>query len=403
MKIKDKLGILFNSPDVYNFYKNIFPYLKIPFEIVVICKSENESKEVINLANEKNLQYILLEDVLKQNFKYQYLLSHHPCELYKQLKDIAVFNVRYIYGLGIEKWHYSDWNKYYDIILCFGPYQAERLMIFENSMKIQIGYPRYDSFFNHNFGYMELLKKYNCKSDKKTILWLPTVGPMASIESYAESISNLTDDYNVIVKPHPHSFTYEKEKTDLLEKYPFNYIVKETSDISELFFISNFALCDYGGTAFGAIYTDKNLLLLNVNEREKDVLYSDDSADVFIRKEILNIEPENNDNVLRDIIKNNDYWKSQSLIRNTLRTKYFAPYFGFSANIMASVLNNLEIILNNHGSEQVLYNKAITMIKNNKHKDAMPILSELIEKNYKIPEIFYFTNLCLQNSNTEKN
>jgi CDP-glycerol glycerophosphotransferase (TagB/SpsB family) len=396
-KIKNVLGILFNSTDVYNFYKSIFPFLKIPFEIVVACKSDQETEEVIRLAQEKNFKYSIVNELLKQNIKYQYLLSHHPCELYKELKNLSAFNIRYIYGLGLDKWHFSEWNRHYDLILCFGPYQVKHLHAFENVRKIQIGYPRYDNFFNQNFDYLKLLKNFNCNPDKKTILWLPTAGTSNSLESYAKSIGALTNEYNVIVKPHPYSFTHEKDKTDLLDSLPFSYVIKQKADISELFFIADFVFCDYGGTLFGAIYTDKNLLLLNVNEHIKDSNYSNDSSDVVIREKIINIEPENSHNVLHDILSNHDYWESQLLVRKELRDKFFAPYFGFSSKITANILNNLDLLLDNN-SDQVLYNKAITMIKNNKYKEAMPILSTLLEKNYKVPEIFYFTNLCLQNS-----
>lgn len=149
----------------------------------------------------------------------------------------------------------------------------------------------------------------------------------------------------------------------------------------------------------GAIYTDKNLLLLNVPECSQDILYSDDSADISLRENITSLNPDTGPESLRDLLKNQAFWKEQSEIRKQLRTKYFAPYYGYAANVTAGVLNNLDtIFLFDIDSDESLYNKAVTLIKNEDYKPAIAILTKLVQKNYRVPEIFHFIKLCLRNN-----
>lgn len=88
------------------------------------------------------------------------------------------------------------------------------------------------------------------------------------------------EQYNVIVKTHPLSASAEPDALKVLRQYPFTSVITHVYDNLTLFRCADFVVCDYGGTPFGALYLDKNLLLLNVQNAADDALTGDNSPDV---------------------------------------------------------------------------------------------------------------------------
>lgn len=341
----EKIGFTIHAPELFNHYKNVFNILdKDQYAIVLY----DQAQSLVPLLEELQISYISIHDVKLKSLVFKYLVSNHVIAQGNSgrwiIQEIGLKNIRFMYALGKSRWNFSDWNCVYDLILCFGPYQVEKLGFCENTKKLEIGYPRYDEFFKGNIDKDFWLKKLNCDPAKKTIIWLPTKGELSSVQTFCAMIAKLKSQYNIVVKPHPLSLTEDMEDIDLLKQQNFNAVVDDFIDNTYLFYVADYIFSDYGGTAFGAIYTDRNLLLLNMPGSENDQLTGVDSADIGLRQSIINVNPENGAE-LPAILSDSKIWEAQKQIRKQLREIYFAPYYGNAAEITASILQNLDQII----------------------------------------------------------
>jgi CDP-glycerol glycerophosphotransferase (TagB/SpsB family) len=261
-------------------------------------------------------------------------------------------NIRFMYALGKAMHNFSDWNAHYDLILCYGPWQAERMKSCFDAVTFQMGYPRYDDYFSTSAPAVALPSGKLLDTSKKTILWLPTWKELSSLEHFSDVMGWLSEKYNVIVKTHPLIATKEPEKLNVLHQYNFHSVITHSFDNLELFRLADLVVCDYGGTAFGAIYLDKPLLLLNLPDADKDPLVGDDSPDIMLRQEIINFDIKDRWQ-LHEAIETEDVWLKQVEIRRRLRDKYFFPSYGFSAEMAYFAIKNIEHILKQAGKGEL--------------------------------------------------
>ncbi|NGX28912.1 MAG: hypothetical protein K940chlam1_01100 [Candidatus Anoxychlamydiales bacterium] len=344
MNIRKKIAFFIHHIELINHWHNIFSYLdKNKYDVIIA----EDSEPLLEYLKEEKINYISLDEILKKKIVYQYLISNHFVRKTSKrvclIQKIAIYNIRYLYALGKSKWNFAKWNRFYDMILCMGPHQVSKLQFCKKTIKKEIGYSRYDNFFNNQPNKDSILKKLHCNINKKTIIWLPTWGEICSIPTFYKSISSLMKKYNVVVKPHPSSLQHEKEKIKLLDDCHFTCVIKKNFDNLFLYTIADFVICDYGGPPFGAIYTDKNLLLLNSdNKTLKNYQYLEpDSPDIEIRKYILNISAKDI-SLLSNLIENTSFWGEQKKIRSDLRKKYFSQNYGNSTETFAKILSSLD-------------------------------------------------------------
>jgi hypothetical protein len=342
----DRIGFIIHVPELFNHYKNILKILdKDQFAIVLT----DAAQSLIPLLEELQISYLFVDDMDQNGICFKHLVSNHVLAEGRRgkpwiIQELGLKNIRFMYALGKDQWNYSDWNCVYDLVLCFGPHQVNKLTFCENTKKLEIGYPRYDEYFKGKIDKRYWLEKLNCDPAKETIVWLPTKGELSSIKTYSPVIAKLIDQYNIVVKPHPLSITEDEQDIDLLKHQNFNKIIDDFIDNTYLFYVADYIFSDYGGTAFGAIYTDRKLLLLNLPEPEQDELVGVDSADIALRQTIININPEDGEE-LPVILADTKIWEAQKQTRSHLRDQYFASYYGNAAEITAVILQDLDQIL----------------------------------------------------------
>lgn len=345
--IRDRIGFLVHHHEVINHFGAVWQKLgKDRFDIVVVGDDGETLRETSNLAKPHGYRIVEGAKLLASHKRYRHLVSNHYVGNYGDgflINALGERNIRFMYALGKAKWTYADWNGAYDAFLCYGPYHAEHLAPFKG-VKLQMGYPRYDEFFHNTIDVRAWKKKFNCREDRKTVVWLPTWKELSSVPAFARAIAELSSSFNVIVKPHPLSIPEEPDKIALLQQLPFTNIILSHLDNVYLYAIADFILCDYGGPMFGAIYTDRNLLLLNVEGASADQYTGDDSPDVSIRSVIPNIgsaEASHLERMLRD----DGLWQRQIAERHRAREIFFAPYYGFASDVAALLLNNIDSVL----------------------------------------------------------
>lgn len=392
-KIINKIAFLVHEPTMYDHWIGVWRLMdRGKFEIVlldVFRNSDNEhfrnnAERFINRISKENYSYRFWGNIISEEIKYSYVVSNHvvqgetlnenePLPLKIKFKNqikiilnlllrslessksyslvlnrqylpvqIGVKRIRFMYGADInDGWSLAKWNEMFDIFLCHGPNDEHEINKRFMGMTFQMGYPRYDDYFNVSDLGGNLRKTFACAPDKKTIVWLPTLGEgTCSIPHYAEQISQLTKNYNVIVRPHPITFRAYPENINILERLHFTIDDDSLRDMNALYQAADFVICDYGGTQFSALYLDKNIVLLNT-PGATEWITSKGASDWELRKELSPVLDVNDVKYLKDILCDESVWAKQAEQRKIAFAKYFAPYRGTSAKRVVSILNNV--------------------------------------------------------------
>jgi len=398
MKIINKVAFLVHEPTLFTHYSSVWAEMKHADFVIVLLYNFNAvnhgivpgAKIFIDKIVELGYEFQYFDDVLRHGFKYKYVVSNHkisgqsckPSPIHKRFKtkvrvvakhalnftfrlcaserryqvlrndpvqyrplQIGIYQIRFMYGADIgDGWSLQGWNEIYDLFLCHGPNDEEQLRKRFRGTTAIMGYPRYDRYFSSDLDVSNIIKEFKISNTKKTILWMPTLGEGAcSIPHYAKAVSGLFSDYNVIVRPHPISFRDEPQNIDLLRSLSYVIDSDATRDMNELFKIADVVLCDYGGSAFGAIYLDKMLILLDVPGSESYFTVVN-SSNLELREYLPIIKP-TEAHRLMTLIEDDKQWKTQEGNRRVLFDKYFADYRGSSSHKAAEILSNLDSII----------------------------------------------------------
>ncbi len=158
---------------------------------------------------------------------------------------------------------------YYDAVLLSGEYQAqdirelEKLRGLPEKELVKVGIPYMDEMAKR------LEKEGSPKDHPRTVLLAPSWGKSAILSVYGEKILDvlINTGYHIIVRPHPQSFTSEKEMIErLMKKYPENEHFEWNSDTDNFNVLSrsDILISDFSGVIFDftlvydkpVIYTD---------------------------------------------------------------------------------------------------------------------------------------------------
>ena len=247
-------------------------------------------------------------------------------------KRLAEKNVRMQYSLGAMPLDLKNYMKSYQSIFVYGPYEEK---IYRNLLRekniYQVGIPKFDNSFSNTMPQIDCLSKLNKKLE--TILWLPTYDSLSSIPKYLLTMSALTRFYNVILKPHP---LESSELIEQVKKTPI--ILSQFMDSAHYFKWADFVFCDYGGSAFGALYFNKPIVFLSPEKPEiKMNTYSSNSPELLLRQKFLTITEEKPKDIIK-ILKETDFWIKDANKRSELKSKFFFENPGASGVKAAKIL-----------------------------------------------------------------
>lgn len=158
---------------------------------------------------------------------------------------------------------------YYDAILLSGEYQAndirdlEKLRNLPEKELYKIGIPYMDEMA------MRFEKEGNAPAHQRTVLLAPSWGPSALFGVYGGKIIDvlLQTGYHIIIRPHPQSFTSEKDMIEkLMKDYPESEKLEWNRDTDNFNVLrrSDILISDFSGVIFDftlvydkpVIYTD---------------------------------------------------------------------------------------------------------------------------------------------------
>lgn len=212
---------------------------------------------------------------------------------------------------------------------------------------VQVGYPRLDPFFRITEDRRRAVERFGGDPDRPTIAWLPTWHDASSIDAFAETMAGLRTHMNVLVKVHPLTVTGEPARMARLKSLGLAPTGDWLANNLGLIHAADIVAADYGGSAFAAIYADRELVLLNtpgVGSDPADRIVGSQSLDLQLREWILNIDPGEGPAIaahLADPVAR----RQQAQVRERLRRWLFAPFRGCAGEVAAAVLRNLDAVL----------------------------------------------------------
>jgi hypothetical protein len=232
--------------------------------------------------------------------------------------------------IGSKSYPESFLLQTFDIFLCHG--NIDKKLIKKKSPEsncIIVGYPKYHNLPSKKNPSSLVYKDIGLNpTSRKVVLWVPTYNKMPSeellnIETWAHVLAKLTDEYNVIVRPHPKTLVVYPEISKKLSSLGF-YIDKNTDRrMVELYMTADIVLADYGSSVFSAIYMEKKLILLNLPDTSKYLYKAINGGylDEEVRNDIASVSPHNVEElpalILEMINTNNDKIKE-------IKSKYFS-------------------------------------------------------------------------------
>lgn len=251
---------------------------------------------------------------------------------------LGIYNVRFMYGADAGGVKFGKYNYLFDEFFCHGPRDSELIRGKFNRPVYEMGYPRYDSYFdnvNNKELKHSLLKKYLCDHKKPTILWICTVSEyFSTIEKYEGLMYKFTEKYNVILRPHPMEIDpqygrYKKNVHDIVNSEKFIVSSDPYQEMSDLYLIADFVFCDYGGTIFSALYVNKKIVLMDHELVSMDRgVY--ESTSMEVRKYLPTISKSKGLGVEINLV-DLKFWNDGSKDREKARREYFGNHEGDSA------------------------------------------------------------------------
>ena len=346
--VKNKIAFYINEEYILDHYYNVLKKLESNhFEIILPDKfKKKQYQNFINKLKSNLWNIVFLSEVLylhrykvfvthlylggntslSENFivkiKYYIYLSikkiginlkKKPKEQYFQ-KKLGLYNIKFFYGADngntLGGPNFEQYNEVFDEFFTHGPRDSLIIKKYFQGKIFEMGYPRYDSYFINQKNKelkKKILKKNLCNINKPTILWICTVSRFFStILTYEKYMKKLTEEYNIILRPHPleidiNQDRYNQRVFDIVKSKKFIVSDIASQKMSDLYLISDYVFCDYGGSIFSSVYLNKNILLMN-NKNFSDEKSLHQTSVIEIRNYLPSINEDEGYN-LKNIIK----------------------------------------------------------------------------------------------------
>lgn len=254
-----------------------------------ICRKMNErGKEVVYLTGSEddpvfncNLENVKAKCIGKGNKSFAYLnnlkatilLSTTPgLDVYqwKRSKDVKYY-VHILHSAGEVVMYRMFGIDYYDAVLVSGDYQRDDIRALEDLRNlpekevVKVGLPFMDEMAKR------LENDTPVPDHERTVLLAPSWGQSSIFNVYGHKVIDLLIEtgYKIIIRPHPQSFTSEKEMIDeLMAKYPETDKLKWNRDNDNYNVLRNadIMVSDFSGVIYDfALIYDKPVIYTNPN------------------------------------------------------------------------------------------------------------------------------------------
>ena len=177
-------------------------------------------------------------------------------------KKLSKITIKFPNGLDRNTFYFPDirWKDIFDIYFCSSKIEENLIKKkFKNIETFFIGYPRFDLKKNSWKNKIIFNKEFNFTNNKKRVVCLPNERVMTSqniksIQNYIEVLLRLSNEFNLILRPHPKLQDINKEFFQIIKKSGLKLDLKTHRNIFDLLSESDLILADYGNTVLESIY-----------------------------------------------------------------------------------------------------------------------------------------------------
>lgn len=203
--------------------------------------------------------------ILDQGYHVQYIdkvpETIYKIAFYPYLPYYYEFNssykVRYQYGMAKPRWNLDTWSVKFDYILCNGLYDNAVLRSY--SQTEIVGMLKYVNFSREN------MKQKS--SNKLKLLYLPTYGEEASIDTIEQELITLKEKFDITIKLH-HGTTFLEPDRVQKAKNITTKVLDHKASLVELIAETDVVLSDGSGAIFDALYTNTPIVVFKQKATE---------------------------------------------------------------------------------------------------------------------------------------
>lgn len=180
--------------------------------------------------------------------------------------NLEKIKIQVTYGAGKELNMVRPSRALFDVILSYGPRDHALASMYTTS--VIVGNPKFDPWFNGTIPSLPVNISRSIRPQKKTVVYLPTHGDLSSIDTIAPQLHQLTEEYNVIAKPHYLSLREETKRVDMLSGGTIA-VVDDSIDLLSLLAVADVVVSDNSSVIFDAILADIPLVVADFWDAKK--------------------------------------------------------------------------------------------------------------------------------------
>lgn len=203
--------------------------------------------------------------------------------------------------------------------MCVGKIDRQILKS-KNKASIIIGYPRYDIKIDIKNSRKSLINEFGIKNEKKIIYWLPTYRSSKvenqdlGIDKWIDEVKSVTDEFNVIIRPHPDRVFASKEILKKINYSNFFIDLDITRNLAEIYKSTDYIFCEISDPFYGAIYNKSKILVLDHENRKESHSKMDEILKEFIKYYKIDMEKiVDNKDLIKEYLNDKNYWNNQKI------------------------------------------------------------------------------------------
>jgi len=194
--------------------------------------------------------------------RFDIVVSHAAPPRGRPLRRAAFVMVQY--GYAKAPYNFGPWRAQAQAILAYGPFAKRQFE--RHAPSYVIGNPRWDDWQPDQLKAVAQAALPALDTTKPVILYAPTWGALSSLPQWLGAIQDLARDHTVLVKAHHNSI--RDGQLDFADVHPHVHDVSG-HDLMQLLALCDIVVSDYSGAIFDGIMCKKPVVLLDVNDIEK--------------------------------------------------------------------------------------------------------------------------------------
>jgi hypothetical protein len=202
--------------------------------------------------------------------------------------------------LTVNSFPLPRWQKAFDAYICHSKIDEQLIRKkFKTKQTMIVGYPRFQKFKDDYAARKKLNSEFNLDKKRKTAVWVPTNIKieeefMQNILLWNKNVADIFSEWNVILRPHPKTWTGGPNVSDILNSLNFIIDNKPDQDFEMLIRGADLVIADYGDPVLSSIFLQKPVLLLNLPRgfKYRSGQENAQSMDTNVRKTVKNFDPD---------------------------------------------------------------------------------------------------------------